>query len=210
MNRLLFISLLFAACLASAQSKKPLPKTAKPIAKEPVEQVDTADLAREDSDNIPKEFAAYTKRSKIKPHKMKLCINLVSPENIFNHCVNDSLCRDPEVFKILFEKKQGDTTYVLVYVRAFSKPDDRPSCDAGKEVKLFFVRWSTKTNKALVKQKTIESCMRNITNMTKELLDEWDGKSPFIFKYHRGGQNYVDLKFDPQNYLVGLQSTTDN
>ena len=141
---------------------------------------------------------------------MKLCVNLVSSGTIFNYCINDSICRDPEVSKILFETKQGDSTYVLVYVRAFSKPDDKPACDAGKEVKLFFVRWNTVTNKALVKIKTVESCMRGITNMTKESLDEWDKTSPFIFKYHKGAQNFIDLKFDPQNFLLGLQSVGDN
>jgi len=209
MYRLLILAL-FVASLATAQNKKPLPKNTKTTAVKDTLKKDSASIVKEAPAPFPKEFAVYTKRSKLKTEKMKLCINLVCPDTIFNYCINDSLCRDPEVSKILWEKKQSDTTYVLVYVRAFSKPDDKPACDAGKEVKLFFVRWNPQTNKAIVKIKNIESCMRGITNMTKESIDSWDTTSPLIFKYHKGAQNYVELKFDPQNYLMGLQSVSDN
>lgn len=216
MYRLLIIAL-FVASFASAQTtpnKKPAPKNPKQAAQDTVKAEiagqDTAAIRREEAAAIPKEFAVYTKRSKIKDERMKLCINLVSPESILNYCVNDSICRDPEVSKILFEKMQGDTTYVLVYVRAFSKPVDKPACDAGKEVRLFFFRWNPGTNKAVVRIRTVESCMRSITNMTKESIDSWDTTSPLVFKYHKGAQNFVDLTFDPQNYLAGFQTTGDN
>jgi len=209
MYRLLLI-ILFIGSFANAQNKKPVTKITKTAPVKDTIKIDTAAIRLAEAANIPKEFAVYTKRSKLKTEKMKLCINLVNQGTIFNHCINDSICRDPEFSKILFEKKQGDTNYVLVYVKAFSKPDDKPACDAGKEVKLFFVRWNTTTNKAIVKIKTIESCMRGITNMTKESIDEWDKTSPFIFKYHKGAQNFIDLKFDPQQYLLGLQSVSDN
>jgi hypothetical protein len=210
MYRLLILALLFAG-VTNAQTKKPAPATSKTkpgaVKKDSVKKEEPVVL---EEVPIPKEFAVYTKKPRTKAEKMKLCVNLVSPENIFNYCYTDSICRDPEVSKILFEKKQGDSTYVLVYVRAFSKPADKPSCDAGKEVKLFFIRWHTASNKAVVKAKTVESCMKAITNMTKESIDSWDGASPLVFKYHKGGQNYVETKFDPQNYLLGLQSANDN
>ncbi len=211
MYRLLLIAL-FVTSLASAQNKKPIAKNTKtsPAKDTLALALDTAAIRKAEAAAIPKEFAVYTRRSKLKTEKMKLCINLVSATTIFNYCINDSICRDPEVSKILFEKKQGDTTYVLVYVRAFSKPDDKPACDAGKEVKLFFVRWNTQTNKAIVKIKNVESCMKNITNMTKETIDSWDTISPLIFKYYKGGQQFMELKFDPQQYLSGLQSVSDN
>jgi len=190
---------------ASGGTKKPVNTTAKAIRDSILQDSITA--LKKDEFTIPKEFAVYTKRSKLKNERMKLCINLVSPDTILNHCFNDSLCRDPEVSRVLFEKKQGDSTFVLVYVRAFSKPADKPACDAGKEVKLIFFRWNTTTNKAIVKTRNVESCMRAITNMTKESIDSWDGQSPLIFKYHKGGQNFMEVKFDPRQYLLGFQST---
>ncbi|PBQ32258.1 hypothetical protein CNR22_10905 [Sphingobacteriaceae bacterium] len=211
MYRILILTIFFAS-FANAQTKKPVAKTTKPVAtKDTVKPVaiDTAALRLAEAAAIPKEFAVYTKRSKIKGERNKLCINLVSNGTVFNHCINDSLTKDPEVSKILFEKKQGDSTYVLVYVRAFSKPFDKPACDAGKEVKLFFVRWNTATNKAVVRIKTVESCMKAITDMSTESVDDWDKSSPIVWKYHKGAQNFVELKFDPQNYLQGFQSTGD-
>lgn len=208
------ILFMLVASFATAQTKKPATVNAKAAnaarAKAIQDSIRKDSIAAQEDLVIPKEFAVYTRRPRSKKERMKLCINLVSPQNILNHCVNDSLCRDPEVSKILFEKKQGDTTYVLVYVRAFSKPDDKPACDAGKEVKLVYFRWNTQTNKAVIKLRNVESCMRNITNMSKESADSWDGASPLILKYYRGGQNFVELKFDPQNYLLGFQSSSDN
>jgi hypothetical protein len=204
MYRLAIFLFLFASMAVNAQSRKPAPKNTKPVAVKDTVSADTVVAAAEE---LPKEFMVYSKKPKTKEEKMKLCLNLVSGDSVLNYCVNDSLCKDPEVAKIIFEEKNGDSTFVLVHVQAFSKPLDKPSCDAGKEVKLFFVRWNTKTNKAIVKQKSIESCMRAITNMTKEPISNWDGTSVLTLNYHRGGQNYVEVKFDPKQYKLGFQSS---
>lgn len=137
---------------------------------------------------------------------MKLCINLVSPESVFELCVPDSACKYPEKYKVLFEKKDMDSTYVLVFVEAFSKEQDRPDCDGGRETKLFFVRWNTKSNKASWKQRTISSCAKGVVNMTKEPVMNWDGNSTLVLNYYRGNSNFVELKFDPQKYFLGFQS----
>jgi hypothetical protein len=173
--------------------------------------LDSASMRQQEEAAIPKEFKVYTKRSKTKPDSMTLCVNLVSPENIYNYCREEDILRDPEVSKILFEKKVGDTTFVLVYVEAFSKPTDKPSCAAGKEIKLFYFRWNTNTNKAFTQIRTVESCMRNINNMTKEGegLDGWDKSSPLIFKNHKGSDKFYELKFEPKNYQLGLQTEKD-
>lgn len=212
------ITFLLLASFARAQTKKPATaggankKTVNASRQQAVRDSiakDSLATIIKETFVIPEEFTVYTRRSKNKKERTKLCINLVSKDSILNYCVNDSICKDPEFSKILFEKTQGDTNYVLVYIRAFSKPEDKPACDAGKEVKVYFFRWNTKTNKAVVKLKNIESCMKGVTNMTRESIDTWDGSSPLIFKYHKGGQNFVETKFDPQNYLLGLQSVGD-
>jgi hypothetical protein len=205
MYRLIIIPLLICT-FASGQSKKPIPKNTKPVV-----QADTlpADTVYEEEEVYPDQFTVYTKKpSKTKPERMKLCLNLVGEETILNYCLNDSLLHDPEVSKIIFEQKQGDSTYVLIHVQAFSKPKDKVECDAGKEQKLFFVRWNQKTNKAIVKQKTFESCMRGITNMTREPIDSWDKSSLLILKYNRADV-FGEIKFDPQQYLTGLQSSVE-
>jgi len=209
MYRLLFISL-FLSSLLQAQSKKPAQK-AKPVEVQDTLTTDTTNLVIEEP-QILYEFGVKTKKPKSNKERMKLCLNLVSSDSmvVLNYCVNDSVLRDPEVSKILFQKTQGDSTYTLVYVSAFSKPKDKVECDAGKEIKLIYVRWNTSTNKAIVKQKIIESCMRGIQNMTKEPIVNWDGTSLLIVNYYRGGNDFIDLKFDPQNFLLGLQSIKDN
>lgn len=207
MYRLLIIALFFAS-LAQAQTKKPTPNAKTKAVKDTVRK-DSSALVKEIEAPLPRAFKVYSKKPRTKTERMKLCLNLVSPDTVLNYCVNDSICKDPEVSKVLFQQKQGDSTYVLVYVQAFSKPLDKPDCDAGKELKLFFVRWNTKTNKALVKQKSFESCMKGITNMTKEPVANWDQSSVLIIKYYKT-DNFLELKFDPQNYLLGLQSASDN
>jgi hypothetical protein len=209
MYRLLFISL-FLSSLLQAQSKKPAQK-AKPVEVQDTLTTDTTHLVMEEP-QILYEFGVKTKKPKSNKERMKLCLNLVSSDSnvVLNYCVNDSVLRDPEVSKILFQKTQGDSTYSLVYVAAFSKPKDKVECDAGKEIKLFYVRWNTSTNKAIVKQKIIESCMRGIVNMTKEPIVNWDGNTVLVINYYRGATDFIDLKFDPQNFLLGLQSNKDN
>lgn len=205
----LIITALLLASLANAQTKK---SSQNPKSKEVVSDstvADTASTLKEEDVELPREFKVYSRKPRSKAERMKLCLNLVSEENVLNYCVNDSICKDPEVAKILFEQKQGDSTFVLVHVQAFSKAADKPECDAGKEVKLFFVRWNTKSNKAIVKQKNVESCMKVITNMSREPISNWDGVSVLTVNYHRGGDNFIEIKFDPQRYQQGIQSSND-
>jgi hypothetical protein len=210
MYRLIFFSLFLASSFLQAQTKKPVQKP-KPVAVKDTLAVDTTNLVVEEPP-ILYEFAVTTKKPKSKKERTKLCLNLVSSDSmvVLNYCVNDSVLFDPEVSKILFQTTKGDSTYVLVYVCAFSKPKDKVECDAGKETKLFYVRWNTVSNKAVVKQKIIESCMRGIVNMTKEPIVKWDGNSPLVVNYYRGATDFIELKFDPLNFLKGMQSGTDN
>lgn len=196
---------MFLAAFANAQTKtaaKPMPGKNKSLAK--TDSVKAAPV-KEEPDVIPSDFAVYSKKPKGKD-RMKLCINLVSNGTVLNYCVTDSLCKSPEVSKILFEKQDGDTNYVLVYVDAYSKPADKPNCDAGKETKLFFARWNVKTNKALWKQKSVSSCMRGIDNMSKDAVAEWDKASVLSINYYRGASQFLEFKFDPANYKLGMQS----
>lgn len=205
MFRLIIAIIFLCVSTVQAQTKKPAP-AAKAKAKQDTAQVKKEpEVPAEEPVVIPKEFAVYSIKPKTKGKRMKLCINLVSDTTILNYCVNDSLCKDPEVSKVVFERRDGDTLYVLVNVEAFSKVLDKPECDAGKESKLFYARWNTKTNKALVKQRSYSSCMRGMTNMTKEPVNNWDGNSPLILNYHRADK-FVELKFDPQSYKLGIQS----
>jgi len=197
---------LLLSLFAGAQTKKPVQKKPNEAVQDTVVPPDTTATEAVEADPLPNEFKVYTKKPKTKDGRMKLCLNLVSGDSIFNYCMNDSVLRDPEVSKILFEQKNGDSTYVLVHVQAFSKPKDKPSCDAGKEQKLFFVRWNTKTNKAIVKQKYFESCMKGITNMSKEPVANWDATSVLTVNYYRGGINFMEFTFDPKQYMLGFQT----
>lgn len=211
MYKLTVFLLLFALSF-HAQTKKNISKKSKeeaPVDSVAPAPVDTVDLIGEELKNERK-FGAYTRKARKPDNRMKLCMNLVSQSAILNLCINDSICKSPEVSKILFERTNGDSTYMLVYIDAFTKVNDRPSCDAGHETKMFFIRWNTLTNKAIWKQRTISSCIKAITNMTKEPITNWDGVSTLVLNYHRGGTNFVELKFDPQNYLMGLQSPNDS
>ncbi|MGZ3920640.1 MAG: hypothetical protein ACXVNM_06990 [Bacteroidia bacterium] len=155
-------------------------------------------------------FAVKTKYPKKPGEKIQLCINIAAKDTNLTYCVNDSICKDPEVSKILFEKSVGDSTYMLIYVDAFSKSKTDPGlCNAGKETKLFFTRWNTKENKALWKQKTISSCLKGVTNMTKDPILDWDKTSVLNISYHRGSTFY-DIKFDPQHPESGIQSNKDS
>jgi hypothetical protein len=213
MHKLTLLFLLFCAVSFTAQTKSTTGKNKKPLVTKdsiaPTVAADTTDPI-EETLKAERKFGVYTKKSKKPDNKMKLCINLVSAESMLNICINDSLCKYPEVGKILFETTNGDSTYVLVFVEAFTKLNGRSSCDAGKETKLVFIRWNTATNKATWKQRTVSSCIKTITNMTKEPIAKWDGKSLLEVNYHKGGSNFVSLKFDPDKYLLGFQSTTEN
>jgi hypothetical protein len=207
----LTLSLLLLVFSLSGQTKKPASKTkAAPVEADSVQpaKIDTTDPVA-DALRAERKFGVYTRKPRKPDNRMKLCLNLVSPSSMLNLCFNDSVCKYPERSKILFEKAAGDSTYLLVYVDAFTKVDNNPSCDAGHETKLIYIRWNTATNKAVWKQRSISSCARAITNMTKESIADWDGNSVLTVNYHRGGTNFVELKFDPQNYLLGFQSPNE-
>lgn len=210
MYRLIFAMLLFVS-VGYAQTKKPADKPVPGKNNKMAAKKDSvkAEPVKEEPVVIPKTFSVYSRKAKAgKDRNMKLCINLVKDTTILNYCINDSICKNPEVFKVLFEKQDADTNYVVVYVDAFSKPDDKPACDAGHETKLFFARWNLKTNKAIWKQRSISSCMRGIDNMTKEPIAEWDGASVLHVNYYKGNSQFVDIKFDPANYRAGFQNSS--
>jgi hypothetical protein len=151
----------------------------------------------------------YPKPKAAKPEPIQLCMNIVSKDTNLVYCVNDSICKDPEVAKVLFEKQVGDTMFVLIYLDAFSKSkSDGGVCNAGHESKLFFARWNVKTNQAIWKFKNVSSCLKGITNMTKEPIVNWNKSDVLVVKYHRGSVFY-EVKFDPQRPDLGLQSAKD-
>jgi hypothetical protein len=142
-------------------------------------------------------FYVRTKKPFRPTDKMQLCYNLVYKDTNLKFCVNDSICKDPEVTKVLFEQVKGDTNYVLVYVDAFtkSKTDKGALCGSGHETK-----W---------KNKVINSCYRTITNMTKTPIVDWDKSSVLTISYHKGS-DFIDVTFDPAAPEKGLQSNQDN
>ncbi|MEI8137235.1 MAG: hypothetical protein WCH21_07925 [Bacteroidota bacterium] len=142
------------------------------------------------------------------PQQIQLCINIVNKDTSLTYCVNDSICKDPELKKLLFEKTVGDTTYMLIFAQAFTKSkSDDGLCNSGKETKLFFVRWNPKTNVAKWKTKYINSCVKTITNMTKEKITAWDKTSVLNISYHKGS-TFHEIKFDPAQPHLGLQNVT--
>ena len=85
-------------------AKKAQTAVADSASETPADTLDEADLRIK----ADKQFAVYTKRPKGgKDRRPKLCINLVSPDTTLNHCINDTTCRNPEVFKKLFEKRMA-------------------------------------------------------------------------------------------------------
>jgi hypothetical protein len=155
-------------------------------------------------------FNVYTKKpKKNSKDRMKLCINISAKDTNLLYCTNDSICRDPESFKQLFQKTFGDTVYTLVLVDAFTKSAYNGGiCNGGKETKLFFCRWNAPKGKAIWKVRTIASCIKTITNMTNIPITDWDGHSVLNVSYHKGSKFY-DLKFDPDKPQLGMQSAAD-
>lgn len=210
---LIIIAISFAS-FANAQTK-PAAKSKKPLANSPAIAVNDSiieDTLKFEEPPVPREFIVYTKKPRAPKERTKLCINLVSDNSMINYCMNDSLCKDPEKYKVLFEKRKGDTLYVLILIDAFTKinaGNDNGRCNAGKETKLVFSKWNTKTNAATWKQKNISSCSRGITNMTKEPIANWDKNSVLTLNYHRG-QNFYEIKFDPDQFQLGLQNSNDS
>ena len=151
-------------------------------------------------------FYVTTKRPTREGDKMKLCINLINKDTNLLYCVVDSICKDPEYGKVIFEKQNGDSVYVLLYVYAFSKSGG--NCNGEKEAKLFFVRWNVVEGRATWKNKYINSCAKTITNMTKTPIEEWDGKSKLVVEYHRG-TNFYEIAFDPEHPELGIQNNKE-
>lgn len=208
MNKVIVISFFCALSIFLNAQTKPA-GSKKPVAANTSTAVPSdSSLSKELEPPIPKEFAVYTKRYKTKQPALRLCINLVGGDSTLNYCMVDSLLRDPEKYKILFQKKDADSTFALIYVSAFTKDPERPECVAGRETKLYFIRWNPKTNKAIVKQRYIESCYRTITRMSSENLMEYDGNSPLNLSYNKGA-SFIDLTFDPANYKAGIISNKE-
>lgn len=176
------------------------------------------------NDSLRKDLAARLKKERMSfwartkypnpkakvPQKTQLCINLVSKDTNYVHCINDSICLDPEVAKVLFEKRTADSTYMLVFLDAFNKnKNDGGMCSTGHESKLLFIRWNTKTNGIKIKTKNIASCARGITNMTKEPIADWDKSAPLIVKYNRS-VNFYEIMFDPAKPELGIQAVKDD
>ncbi len=150
-------------------------------------------------------FYVRTKTPKKKTDRMELCINIANRDTFLTYCYKDSVVKNPEVSKLLFNKTIGDTAYMLIYVDAFTKSAYRDgACNGGHETKVYFVRWAPK-GKAIWKQRTISSCIKTVTNMTKVKIVDWDATSPLEISYHKGSQFY-DIKFDPAAPQLGLQS----
>lgn len=208
MYKIIILSLLLSFSL-NAQNKKPNPK-AKPIAAVDtlINGSDTLDVKGEELKQNH-QFGVYTRKPYKPLNRMKLCVNITSDDNNYNFCINDSICKYPEHASVLFQKKDGDSAFVLVLVDAITKADDKPACDAGHETKLFFIRWDTKNNKAVWKQRTVSSCIKAVTNMNHDPIKDWDKTSVLKVNYHKGGTVFIELKFDPENYHMGFQSNAE-
>ena len=97
----------------------------------------------------------------------------------------------------------GDTAYMLIYVDSYTKTGG--ACSGGKETKVFFVRWNAPVGKAIWKARTINSCYKTITNMTKTNIMEWDAQSPLVLSYNKGDA-FIDVTFDPAKPMLGFQT----
>ncbi len=151
-------------------------------------------------------FKVYSKYNKKDKSKIELCINITAKDTFYTYCTKDTICKDPEVSKILYQKTIADTVYMLIYVDAYTKSSYRGgACNGGHETKLFFVRWNAPKGAAIWKQRTISSCIKTITNMTSTKIPDWDGQSVLEVSYHKGSSFY-NLKFDPNNPKAGIQS----
>jgi hypothetical protein len=164
-------------------------------------------------DKIRAEVASFWVRTKYpakgKTGPTQLCMNIVSKDTNLVYCINDSIVLEPETSKVLYEKKAGDSTYMLIFIEAYSKSkNDNGLCNGGKETKLFFARWNTKTNSAKWKSKNVRSCLKGITLMGKDPFTGWDKTSPLLVKYHRADFFY-EIKFDPAQAHLGLQTVKD-
>jgi hypothetical protein len=161
--------------------------------------------------NEKRQFWVKTKYPKAKSkERIQLCINIANKDTNLTYCINDSTLRDPEDARLLYQQSKGDTTYMLIYIDAFTKnKNDGGLCNGKKETKIVFARWNHKTNTAKWKQRNIASCSKGITNMSKGVIEEWDKTSLLKLSYHRGSTFY-DVSFDPEKPEAGLQSANDS
>ena len=156
------------------------------------------------------EFGVYTKPASSIYKRTRLCVQLAENGKTHLFSIHDSLCINPEKSKVLFQKMEGDTVFCLIVIDAFSKASDNPFCDAGKETKVVYARWSTKTNKSKFKQRTVSSCLRGITNLTTTDLFKWNPDSgPLELNYHKGGDLYIQVIFNPKDFHIGFQSASE-
>lgn len=151
-------------------------------------------------------FYVKTRKPKNATERTRLCFNIIAKDTNLTHCFNDSIMRDPEIAKVLYEKAVGDTVFMLILVEAFNKTI--PTCGTTRESKLYYARWNYKESKVLWKVKTFSSCAKTITNMTKEPVVDWDKKSPLVISFNKGS-DFVDLIFDPDHPEKGIQSSKD-
>ncbi len=154
-------------------------------------------------------FGVFTHKDVKNKNRLQLCINLVNKDTNYRYCVNDSICKYPEKHKILYQQKAGDTTYMLIYVFAYTKSPSKPNCAGGKEIKIYYVKWNEKYNTAKFKPLTIESCYKGITNLTKNNPEEWNGKTPLTVSFHKGS-GFYDYTFDPNAPQKGFQGSSDD
>ncbi len=158
--------------------------------------------------NAQLRFSLLTQRDANKKAKANV-VTLVDGKDKIDYTWNDTTMRDPETTKILFEAQKGDTLYAFLYVATFSKVTTTSingKCVAGKEKRLFFVKWDRTNNQAKWKNKSIESCLLNVTLMSKEEeLNDWDKQSPLVIKTHKANA-FVDLTFDPAKFWEGIKS----
>ena len=141
--------------------------------------------------------------------RTQLCLNLVAKDTNITYCMNDSVCKDPEDYKIIFQKQMGDSVYALVFIDAYSKSQyDNGMCGAGHETKLVYTRWNVKTNQAKWKTKNVRSCLKGITLLGKDPFIGWDKTSPLTVKYHRADFFY-EILIDPSKPQLGIQSVKD-
>lgn len=151
-------------------------------------------------------FSVKTVKPRNATERMKLCFNIVAKDTNLTHCFKDSIMRDPELAKVIYDKAVGDTVYMLILVEAYNKTI--PTCGTTKESKLYYARWNYKESKAIWKVKTFSSCAKTITNMTKFNVADWDKKSPLVISFNKGS-DFVDLTFDPDKPEKGIVSSND-
>ncbi|MFN5674351.1 MAG: hypothetical protein ACK46W_04685 [Bacteroidota bacterium] len=154
-------------------------------------------------------FGVYTKTANATYKRTRLFIQVAEGSQTHLFSIHDSLCINPEKSKVLFQKSEGDSVFCLIGIDAFSKASNNPYCDAGKETKVVYLRWNTKTQKSRFKQRTISSCLRGITNLSPQDIFAWQPSGNLELTYHKGGDVYITVLFDPKNWHVGFQSSSE-